>query len=139
MRGRRFLLALGHIAGKLDDLGRRIGAVDEGALRGEVDEAGGDAFLPYRYLAQHQRAAARRLEHRDQLAQRDCRFIDLVEEQEVRDAAILELLQDDLQRRHAAGIRLAHDHGRIARGQGERPFVLELDRAWAVDEGEIVA
>ena len=55
------------------------------------------------------------------------------------DAAVFELLQDDLQRRHALGIGLADDDGRIAGGQREGAFVLELDGAGAVDEGEVIA
>ena len=114
-------------------------AVDVGALGGEVDEAGGDAVLPDGNLAQHQRLGARRLQHRDQLAHGDFGFVDLVEEQEVGDAAVLELLEDDLQRRDALGVGLADDDGRIARGERERALVLELDGAGAVDEGEVVA
>ena len=54
-------------------------------------------------------------------------------------AAVLELLEDELQRRDALGIGLADDDGRIAAGERERAFVLEFDRAGAVDEGEVVA
>ena len=57
----------------------------------------------------------------------------------MRDAAVLELLQDDLQRRDALGVGLADDDGRVARGQRERAFMLEFDGAGAVDEGEGVA
>ena len=46
----------------VDDLARRMLAVDEGALEREVDEAGDDAGLPDRDVAQHQRHAARRLQ-----------------------------------------------------------------------------
>ena len=55
------------------------------------------------------------------------------------DAAVFELLQDDLQRRDALGIGLADDDGRIAGRQRERAFVLEFDGAGAVDEGEVIA
>ena len=134
-----FLLALRNGLGKLDDLGRRVGAIDEGAFGGEVDEAGGDAVLPDGDLPQHQRLGARRLQHRDQLAQRDFGFVDLIEKQEMGDAAVFELLEDDLQRRDALGVGLADDDGRIAGRKGQRALVLEFDRAGAVDEGEVVA
>ena len=65
--------------------------------------------------------------------------VDLVEEQEAGNAAILELLEDQLQRRHALGIGLAHHDGRVAAGERERALMLEFDRAGAVDEGEVVA
>ena len=65
--------------------------------------------------------------------------VDLVEEQEAGNAAVLELLEDQLQRRHALGIGLAHHDGGIAAGERERAFVLEFDGAGAVDEGEVVA
>ena len=41
-------------------------------------------------------------------------FIDLIEKQEMGDAAILELFEDDLQRRDPLGVGLADDDGRIA-------------------------
>ncbi len=41
--------------------------------------------------------------------------IDLVQEQKVGDASVLELLQDDLQRRDCASIGLGHDHRHVAR------------------------
>ena len=132
----RLLLALQHARWKLDDLRRRLRAVDVGALGSEVDEAGGDAVLPDRDLAQHERLGARRLQHGDQLAQRNLGGVDLVQEEEMRNAAVLELLQDDLQRRDALGVGLAHDDGSVARGQRKRAFVLEFDGAGAVDEGE---
>ena len=65
--------------------------------------------------------------------------IDLVEEQEAGNAAVLQLLHDQLQRRHALGVGLAHDDGGVAGGQRQRTFVLEFDRAGRVDEGEAVA
>ncbi len=135
----RLFLPLGHRLGELDDLGRRVVAVDEGAFRGEIDEARGDAVLPDGNLPQYQGLCAGRLQHRDQLAQGDFGFIDLVEEEEVGNAAILELFEDDLQRRDPFGIGLADDDGRIASGEGQGALVLKFDRTWAVDEGEVVA
>jgi hypothetical protein len=114
-------------------------AVDEGALEREVDEAGGDAVLPDRDLAQHQRLGTRRLQDREDVAHLRFEIVDLVEEQEAGNAAIFELLEDQLQRRHALGVGLAHHHGGVAGGQHQRALMLELDRAGAVHEGEGVA
>ena len=134
----RLLLALQHARRKLHDLRRRLRAVDVGALGSEIDEAGRDAVLPDRDLAQHERLGARRLQHGDQLAQRNLGGVDLVQEEEMRNAAVLELLQDDLQRRDALRVGLADDDGRVARGQRKRAFMLEFDGAGAVDESEVV-
>ena len=60
-------------------------AVDEGALQREVDEAGDDVVLPDRDVAQHQRHAARRLQHLERLAHAGVGLVDLVEEQDARD------------------------------------------------------
>ena len=135
----RLGLALLHARRHLDHLGLRLRAIDEGALERQVDEAGGDAVLPDRDLPQHQRLGARRLQRGQDVAHLRVEGIDLVEEQEAGNAAVLELLQDQLQRRHALGIGLAHHDGRIAAGERERAFMLELDGAGAVDEGEGVA
>src|SRR5581483_11490630 len=106
-----------HAVRQLDDLGRSMLAVDEGALEREVDEARGDAVLPDRHLTQHQRLAARRLEDRQDLAHTRVEAVDLVEEEHVRNAAVLELLEDELKRRDAFLIRLADDDGSIACGE----------------------
>ena len=135
----RFRLALLDARRHLDHLGLGVLAIDEGALERQVDEAGGDAVLPDRDLAQHERLGAGGLQDRQDVAHLRVEGVDLVEEQEARDAAVLELLEDQLQRRHALGIGLAHHDGRVAAGQGERAFVLEFDGAGAVDEGEVVA
>ena len=67
------------------DLARGVLAIDEGALEREVDEAGDDAALPDRDVAQHQRHAARRLQHLERRADAGLGLVDLVEEQDARD------------------------------------------------------
>ncbi len=57
----------------------------------------------------------------------------------MRHAGIVELLQNDLQRRHALRVGLADHDGHIAGRKRQGAFVRELDRAGAVDECEIVA
>ncbi len=57
----------------------------------------------------------------------------------MRNAAIFELLEDQLQRRNLLLVRLAHHHGGVASGQRVRRVGLKLDRAGAVEEGEAVA
>ena len=134
------LLLLGKDAGRhLDDGGGRGLAVDEGALEREIDEAGGDAVLPHRNLAQKQGRAGRRLQHLERFAQAPARLVDLVEEQNPRDAELLELAQDDLQRGNLARVGFAHHDGRIADRQGVAHVVDEFDRSGAIEERQTVA
>ncbi len=56
----------------------------------------------------------------------------------MRNALVLELLQDELQRRDFLRIRLAHDDRRIARREHISRIGLELDRARTVEECESI-
>src|SRR3712207_7565669 len=60
----RSALAQGLPVRQFHHLARRMLAVDEGALQGQVDEADGDAVLPDRDLAQEQRRARGALQDR---------------------------------------------------------------------------
>ena len=135
----RFLLMRGERIGNCHDLARRMLAIDVSALQREIDEAGDDVVLPDGDLAQHQRLGARRLQHRHDVAHPRLGLVDLVDEEEMRNAAILELLEDELQRRHLLLVRLAHHHRGVAGGERIRRVGLEFDRAWAIEEGEAVA
>jgi len=112
-------------------------AVDEGSLQGEVDEPCCDTVLPNGDLAQNEGLGAGRL-HGQDVANAGRERVDLVQEKKVRDAAILELFQDQLECRHALRIRLADDNRCIAGGQRGRALVLKFNRPRAVDEGELV-
>ncbi len=92
----RLFLAVRQGVGNGDHLARRVLAIDEGAFQREIDEAGDDVVLPDRHLAQHQRLAACRLQHRHDVADARLGLVDLVDEQEVGNAAIFQLLQDQL-------------------------------------------
>src|SRR5690606_39542153 len=85
-------------------------AIDESALKREVHETGCDAVLPDRNLAQNERLGASGLEQRQNLAHARVESVDLVQEQHVRDAADLELLEDEMQRRVELRIRLANNN-----------------------------
>lgn len=78
----RFLLAIEIAAVERDDLGSRLFAIDEGALKREIDEAGDEIAAPDRNLPQHQRHARRRLQRRKRFADTLRRLVDLVEKQE---------------------------------------------------------
>ena len=123
----------------VDHFARRMLAIDIGALEREIDEPGDDVVLPDRHLAQHERLGRGRLEHRHDVADARLGLVDLVDEQEVRNAAIFELLEDQLERRHLLLVRLAHDDGRVASRERVGGVGLEFDGAGAIEEGVGIA
>src|SRR5262245_57104099 len=114
-------------------------AIDEGALEREVDEARGRAVLPDRDLTQHQRARTGWLQDWEDVTHTGVETVDLVQEQKPGNAAIFELLQDELPGRNALGIGLADHDGGIAAGERKRTLMLKFYGTGAVDEGEGVA
>src|SRR5262249_15676219 len=104
-----------------------------------VDEARGRAVFPDRDLAQHQRSGTCGLQDGEDVAHPRIEAVDLVQEQEAGNAAVFELLQDELQRRNALGIGLAHHDSSIAARERERALMLKFDGTRAIDEGEAVA
>ena len=138
-REARFLLQRRERVGDGHHLARRVLAIDVSALEREIDEAGDDVVLPDRQLAQHERLAARRLKHRHDVAHARLGLVDLVDEQKMRDAAILELLEDQLECRHLLLVGLAYHDRRVAGGERVGRVGLEFDRARAIEEGETVA
>ncbi len=87
-REARLLLALGQRLGNVDHLGRRVLAINMCTFQGKIDEARDDILLPDRHLAQNERHARSGLQHRQDIAHARFRLVDLVEKQEVRNAAI---------------------------------------------------
>src|SRR5215831_16459985 len=114
-------------------------AIDEGALEREVHETRGRAVLPDWDLTQHQRPRTGWLQDREDVTHAGVETVDLVEEQETGNAAVFELLQDELQRRNALGVGLADHNCRIAAGERKRTLVLKFYGTGTVDEGECVA
>ena len=135
----RVFLFLSHAGGDLDHLRGREFAVDERALEREIDKAGRNPVLPHRDLAQEKRRARGGLQEFERLAQASARLIDLVEEQDARQAELLELAQDHLKRRDLARVGLAYDDRGVADRQRRMHVVDELDRSRAVEEGQPVA
>ena len=125
--------------GHVDGLARRVLAIDEGPLEGEVDEAGHHVALPDRDMAQHQRHAARRLQHFEGLPHARIGLVDLVEEEEARDALVLERLQDDLEGRDLFLVGLGDHHREIDGCEYGFGLEGEFDRAGAIEECDLVA
>ncbi len=140
----RLGLARQDLGRHLDQVGRAAAPVAIGALAHEVDIAhrllaavGGGAAD--RHLAQHQLAPRHRLQRRQHVAHADLGGVDLVHEDDVRDAPVLDLFQERRQRHHALGRGLADEDGGIAHRERREGVVLELDRARHVEEGPLVA
>ena len=82
----RFFFTRQIAGGHVDDGRGRMFAVDEGAFEREVDEAGGDAVLPDRDLAQEQWRARGGLQNAQRLVHALRGGVDLVEEDEAGNA-----------------------------------------------------
>ena len=91
--------------------------VDEGALQREIDEPGHDGALHDRQLAQDQRLAAGRLQPRKNVARARLGLVDLVDEDDAREADFVELLENELEGGRLLVIGLADDDGGIAAQQ----------------------
>ncbi len=107
----------------LDQVGGAARVVAIGALAHEIDIA--DRLLAAvagrsadRYLAQHQLARRNRLQRRQRVAHAAFGRVDLVDEEEMRDAVVLDVFHERRERDHALGRRLAHDDGGVAHGEG---------------------
>ena len=135
----RLLLAVGERLGNADHFARRMLAIDKSTLEREIDEAGDDVVLPDRHLAQHERLGRGRLQHGHDVADARLGLVDLVDEQEMGNAAILELLEDQLERRNLLFVWLAHHDGGVASRERVGGVGLKFDRARAIEEGVAVA
>ncbi len=134
----RVRLRLGEVDRDVDLLELLAGAIDEGPLQGEVDEAGDLVVLQDRQLPRHQGDAGRRLQRFEQLAHIAMGLVDLVDEQRPGHAQAVELGQKRTQQHRLVGIRIGDHHRHVGGGHGEVGFRLELHRTWAVDQGVVV-
>ena len=134
-----FLLA--RLVGGVDlaDLSVLVRAVDVGALESEVDAAGGDAVLPDRDLAQHQRLLADALQFLQRLLHRAFGLVDLVEEENAGQAQFVQPVEDELQRWQLLGVGFDTHDGEVAVLQRGFRLVGEFNGARAVDDGERLA
>jgi hypothetical protein len=131
-----FALAFFHAGGNFDHLGIGLRPVHKGSFQRQIDKAGGDAVLPDRDLPQHQWLGARGLQGRQDVAHLRFERIDLVQKQKAGDAAVLKLLEDELQGGNALGVGLAHDDGRIATRERQGALMLKFDRTRTIDKGK---
>ena len=97
------------------------------------------SVLPDRDMAEDQRNAARLLKGLQRLADAAVGLVDLVEEEDVRDALVLEVLEDDLQGRDLFLVGLRDNDREIDAGDHRLRLEAELDRARTIKDGELVA
>ncbi len=111
-------------------------AIDISALERQIDKAGDDAVVPNGNLAQHEGLFRNVLQCRQHFAQGARRLVDLVDEQQVRDAEVGQPLQIGLQHKRLVGLWLADHDGYIDARQHVRCFLQKFDGARAIEDGE---
>ena len=137
--GARFMLAVLKVRRDFDPLGRLPRLVFERIFEREVDESADLLAIPDRHLARDQRRYAHRLQRRQQVADAAMRLVDAVDEDEVRDAELVERAQRRRGERRAGRVGI-DDHDRdVGDGEGFGAVGREADRTGAIEDGERVA
>ena len=101
--GAGFGLALLEVGGNVDPLAILAGPVVEGAFQREIDEAGDLVAFADRDLAGDQRRHAHRLQRGEEVADAAVGLVDAVDENQVRDAELVEHAQGRGGERRRAG------------------------------------
>ncbi len=135
----RVRLTVGELGGDVDQLALLAVAVDVGALEREIDEALGVVAVPDRDLAHHQRPRADLLQRAQKVARAHARLVDLVDEDHVRRADLVERLQGGLGGDDAGGVGLDDGDDDIDRGKHVDGLGGELDGAGKIEKRVAVA
>ena len=106
-------LALGQLVGKRDRLRRLARHIMIGALQRDIDEAGDLFAIADRDLARDQRRHAHRLQRGQQVADPAVGLVDAVDEDEVRNAKLVEHPEGRGGERGARRVRVDDDDGDI--------------------------
>ena len=101
-------LAALQVGRNLDPLGLLAGAIFERPLEREVDEPADFFAIPDRNLARDQRRDAHRLERREEVADAAVGLVDAIDEDEVRDAELVE--RAERRRGEGSAGRVGVDH-----------------------------
>ena len=133
----RLDLALLHFGGDLDWLGLLAGAIFERTLEREVDEPADLLAIADGDLPSDQRRDADRLQRRKQVADSAVRLVDAVDEDEMRNAELIERPQRRGGERRTGGVRIDDDDRGVGDGQRSRPVGSEADRAGHIDDREL--
>src|SRR5690606_1411181 len=135
----RLLFPLDDAVRHRDQVGGLARLVAIGALADQVDIAGDGLALAYRHLAQYQRTLRDALQRAQNLAHAVVGGVELVDEQEVRNAVLVEEAQQRRHRHRPLRLRIADHHGEIGDHAGVAGVLRELDRARAVEDRPAVA
>ena len=127
-------LAVGEVGGDLLLLGGLAGPVIISALERDIDEAGNLLAVADRDPARDQRRFRHRLQRLQQRLDRAARLIDLVDEDHVRDAELLEPPQRRLGEQGAGGVGIDDDEGEVGRRHAERAVGGKAHRPRRIDQ-----
>ena len=130
----RFDLALLQLRGNFDPFGRFAGAIFESAFQREIDEAADLLAVPDRNLPGDERRNAHRLKGGQQVAHPAVRLIDTVNEDEMRNAELVERAERRRGERGSSWVGVDDHNGDV--GNCERPRAVggKADRAGAIDD-----
>ncbi len=128
----------------LYQVGGAVRLVAVGPLAHEIDIADGLLAAVVgrpadRHLAQHQLARRDGLQRRQHVAYAALCRVDLVDEEKMRNAVVLDVFHQRRERHDAVGRRLADDDGRVAHGERSKRVMLKFDRPRHVEKGPPVA
>ena len=126
--GARFDLAILQVGRDFDPLGLLAGAVFERPLEREIDEAADFLAIPDRNLARDQRRDAHRLERGQEVADAAMGLVDAIDEDEVRDAELVERAKRRRGERRAGRVGVDHDDRDVGDRQRPRAIGREADR-----------
>ena len=127
----RLDLALLQLDGDFDPLGRLAGPIFESAFEREIDEAADLLAVPDRNLPRDQGRNAHRLKGREQVADPAVRLVDAVDEDEMRNAELVERAERRRGERGSSRVGI-DDHNRDVRYcERARAVGREADRAGA--------
>ena len=141
--GARLRLALGQVAGQLDLLRGHPRDVMKCAFERQIDEPG-DAVAPLtilgadRELARDQGRHAHRLQRRQQVADPAVRLVDTIDENEVRNALLVEHAERRRGERGPCRIGIDHDDGEVGDRDRPRGIGRKSDRPGRIDDPEAV-
>ncbi len=137
--GTRFDLAVVEVGRDFDPLQFLPGAIFERIFEGEVDEAADLLAVPDRNLAGDQRGHADWLKGGQEVAHPAVRLVDAVDEDQVRDAELVERAEGRGSKRRPRRVGIDDDDGEVGDGDRPRPVGGEADRAGDVDDRILVA
>ena len=131
------MLAVLELGRNIDPFRSLAGAIFERIFECEVDEAADLLAIPDRNLSSDQRRHAHRLESGQKIADSAMRLVDPVDENEVRDAELVERSKGGRGERCARWIGVYHQDRDVGDGESLRAVCRESDRSGAIEEAKL--